>query len=72
MTPKAFRRSLRADDPPDGMTEALRALWYGRKGDWRRAHEIVQNEHGADAAWVHAWLHRVEGDIDNADRRRVE
>ena len=66
MTPKNFRRSLAADDPPEGVSVALRALWYGGKGEWSRAHEFVQNEHGVDAAWVHAWLHRQEGDTENA------
>jgi hypothetical protein len=51
-------------DPPD--TPLLRALWLGLRGEWEAAHEIVQAEDGADAAWVHAWLHRVEGDAPNA------
>jgi hypothetical protein len=44
----------------------LRALWLGLRGDWTSAHEIVQADDGADAAWVHAWLHRIEGDAPNA------
>ncbi|MFC7555058.1 hypothetical protein ACFQU7_26695 [Pseudoroseomonas wenyumeiae] len=44
----------------------LRALQYGLRGEWERAHDIVQAEDGADAAWVHAWLHRIEGDEFNA------
>lgn len=51
-------------DPP--AAPLLRALWLGLRGDWASAHEIVQAEDGADAAWVHAWLHRVEGDAANA------
>ena len=51
-------------DPP--VAPLLRALWLGLRGDWGAAHEIVQAEGGADAAWVHAWLHRVEGDAPNA------
>lgn len=44
----------------------LRALWHVQRGDWKTAHEIVQDDSSADAAWVHAYLHRVEGDLGNA------
>lgn len=44
----------------------LCALWWEARGDWTRAHEIAQEIDGRDAAWVHAYLHRKEGDIDNA------
>ncbi len=44
----------------------LRAIWFGLRGDWAAAHEIVQADDGADAAWIHAWLHRIEGDLGNA------
>ncbi len=54
------------DDPPEGLAAATAALWHDRKGEWERAHEIVQDLHGADAAWVHAYLHRKEGDLGNA------
>ena len=66
MTPSKFRRSLAADDPPETLSDVQRALWYGARGDWNRAHELAQGEQSADAAWIHAWLHRVEGDLDNA------
>jgi len=66
MTPDAFRKTLAADEPPATLTDLQRALWYGGHGDWTKAHEIAQNEDSADAAWVHAWLHRIEGDFDNA------
>lgn len=45
---------------------ALLALWWDEKGDWRKAHEIAQDVPGADGAWVHAYLHRKEGDVGNA------
>jgi hypothetical protein len=51
-------------DPPDD--PLLRALWLGLRGEWEAAHAIVQADGGTDAAWVHAWLHRVEGDAPNA------
>ena len=61
-----FRDSLSKSAPPDDLGSLLRALWHDAKGDWSRAHEIVQDEAGHDAAWVHAYLHRKEGDLANA------
>lgn len=46
---------------------ALRALWVAGRGDWDQAHEIAQLEDSLDGAWVHAYLHRVEGDTSNAN-----
>ena len=60
-----FRRSLQRATPP-GATASLRALWFAAKGDWDKAHTLVMDATGEDAAWVHAYLHRVEGDLDNA------
>jgi len=45
---------------------ALLALWYDGQGDWTHAHEVAQDVHGRDGAWVHAYLHRKEGDLGNA------
>jgi len=45
---------------------ALRALWWDGRGDWEKAHEIAQDVAGSDGAWVHAYLHRKEGDEGNA------
>jgi hypothetical protein len=45
---------------------ALLALWWDGRGDWGKAHEIAQDVAGADGAWVHAYLHRKEGDVGNA------
>jgi hypothetical protein len=61
-----FKSSLSGISPPPGATASLAALWWSGKGDWNKAHGIVQDESGADAAWVHAYLHRVEGDLGNA------
>jgi hypothetical protein len=52
--------------PPSSLSPALQALWRLAKGDWEQAHTLVQNESDAHAAWVHAHLHRVEGDLANA------
>jgi hypothetical protein len=62
-----FRASLDATDPPAGMTLALAGLWWDAKGDWKRAHESAQQDEGPAGSWVHAYLHRKEGDQGNAD-----
>ena len=62
----SFEQSLSAEAPPARLPPLLTALWHERKGDWRRAHEIAQDIDGRDAAWVHAYLHRREGDLPNA------
>jgi hypothetical protein len=61
-----FKRSLAKTKPPAGLTPALAALWWAGKDNWDEAHAIVMDEDGKDAAWVHAYLHRVEGDLSNA------
>ncbi len=61
-----FKSSLSGQAPAPGISPPLAALWWAAKGDWARAHAIVQDEAGVDAAWVHAYLHRVEGDLGNA------
>ena len=66
MTPTAFKRSLSNRVPPKEIAPALAALWWAKKGDWEKAHRIVMDERGREAAWVHAYLHRAEGDEGNA------
>ena len=61
-----FRASLSGAAPAPSVEPPLAALWWAAKGDWDRAHKIVMNEETAEAAWVHAYLHRVEGDLGNA------
>ena len=61
-----FRATLADTAPASGLAPPLAALWWAAKGDWDRAHKIVQDENTTDAAWVHAYLHRVEGDLGNA------
>lgn len=63
---REFEDSVAAGDLPEGLPAPLRALWIDRAGDPERAHEIVQHESGPAAAWVHAYLHRCEGDLPNA------
>jgi hypothetical protein len=61
-----FEASLRASAPPAGVDGPLAALWHERRGDWDRAHEIAQDIAGSSGSWVHAYLHRREGDQSNA------
>ena len=61
-----FNKSLSGNAPPPGLAPVLSALWWAKKGDWDAAHRIVMDDDGRDAAWVHAYLHRVEGDLGNA------
>jgi hypothetical protein len=67
MTPAAFRASLGAASPPPSAPPAIEALWHAARGEWDRAHAIVQAHEGVPPCdWVHAHLHRIEGDAANA------
>ena len=61
-----LRASLSLPTPPAGCSAAVVALWHDAKGDWETAHSVAQDIDGADGAWVHAYLHRKEGDAGNA------
>jgi hypothetical protein len=61
-----FKASLSGTAPAPNLDAPLAALWWAAKGDWDAAHKIVQDEADANSAWVHAYLHRVEGDLSNA------
>lgn len=61
-----FKQTLEDAEPPVEAAPLLRALWLVAKDDWHGAHVIAQGEHGEDGSWVHAHLHRVEGDLANA------
>ena len=65
MTLDEFRQSLSAAEPPAG-SDALRALWHDARGDWNQAHEVAQGIDDPTGAWIHAYLHRKEGDVGNA------
>ncbi|BAT52617.1 hypothetical protein NOS3756_15570 [Nostoc sp. NIES-3756] len=65
-TEEFIRLMERQRSCPQTLTKALQALWYDKQGDWNQAHEIVQNASDVDSAWVHAYLHRKEGDLNNA------
>jgi hypothetical protein len=67
MTIEAFKTSLDENNPPEGLDQKLLALWYDAKGDWQKSHAIIQDIESKDAALIHAYLHRKEGDLWNAD-----
>lgn len=66
MTFGEFTASLKQPHPPDGLSPLLKALWYDAKNDWESAHNIAQDIPSADGSWIHAFLHRREGDEGNA------
>jgi hypothetical protein len=66
MTLEEFRNSVMHEAPPNGLSLALAGLWWDAKGDWKRAHESAQQDEGPAGSWVHAYLHRKEGDSSNA------
>lgn len=67
MDKASFLQSLKNDEPPVNVSSFVIALWYDAKGQWEKAHEIVQEIPDAKAAKIHAYLHRKEGDLFNAD-----
>lgn len=62
-----FKSSLKAGEPDPQISVQLKSLWFDGKGDWRMAHQQVDHLSDAESAWVHAYLHRKEGDTSNAD-----
>jgi len=65
MSLQEFEDTLQQTTPP-AVAPSLLALWHDAKGDWEAAHNIAQDIHTTDGSWVHAYLHRKEGDISNA------
>ena len=65
MTLEEFKATVSATAPP-AVAKALVALWYDARGDWDQAHEIANGVDDKNGAWVHAYLHRKEGDLGNA------
>lgn len=64
---QSFKETISLNAPPPDLSPILKSLWYDAKGNWDQAHAQVDQLGGQDAAWVHAYLHRKEGDIWNAD-----
>lgn len=67
MTFEEFHKSLSGTEPAFSFSSYLKALWYDGKGDWEKAHMIIQDVEDQTASWIHAYLHRKEGDVFNAD-----
>ena len=63
---QTFEDSLENETPPAGVSLALQALWQDANGGWDEAHQLAQQDDDRDGAWVHAYLHRKEGDLSNA------
>lgn len=62
-----FKQTLAGNNPPADSSVYAQALWYEAKGDWNKAHQLIQDLSDKNAAWIHAYLHRKEGDTWNAD-----
>lgn len=62
-----LRSATSAPTPPEGLSRALLALWHDHREEWDEAHALAQEAGGSEGAWVHAYLHRKEGDEGNAD-----
>jgi hypothetical protein len=62
-----YKSSLAESSPDESLSVYLQALWYDAKGDWNKAHTIIQDMPDKNASWIHAYLHRKEGDVSNAD-----
>ncbi len=67
MTFENFQQSIKSGLPPQGITVYLLAMWHDGQGNWNKAHSLVDSLEDATACWVHAYLHRKEGDNRNAD-----
>lgn len=66
MTLQEFKETLRQSNPPTGVSNLLLAMWHDANDDWETAHTIAQDVNTEEGSWVHAYLHRKEGDLGNA------
>ncbi len=62
-----LKKSVSEDVPPKGISKLCKAMWYDARGNWDTAHQIAQSVDSKDGSWVHAYLHRKEGDLSNAN-----
>jgi hypothetical protein len=67
MNGEDLKRSLDSEGPPEGLTAPLAALWWDARGDWARAHGLVDELETPEGMAVHAYLHRKEGEEWNAE-----
>lgn len=66
MNLSSFKESLAGKEPPQNLSVYLNALWYDAKDNWNKSHKLIQNVDDKNASWIHAYLHRKEGDVENA------
>lgn len=66
MTLVEFKESIQQSAPPSTLSTLLKALWYDAKGQWDTAHQLAQEVETTHGSWIHAYLHRKEGDLGNA------
>jgi hypothetical protein len=66
MDVEEFKITLKDNTPPASLRPSLSALWYDAKGDWNKSHDIAQDIRDSEGSWIHAYLHRKEGDEGNA------
>lgn len=62
-----FKNSLKSTTPDNDLSVQLKALWYDGKGDWNKAHQLIDHLDDISSAYIHGYLHRKEGDTRNAD-----
>ena len=62
-----FLKTRQNDHPPEEWPKGLQALWYDAKGNWNASHDIAQDLPSESGYWIHAYLHRKEGDQFNAN-----
>lgn len=67
MNLESLKVTLSGNTPPPAQSVYIQALWFDAKGDWSKAHDLIQDLTDKKAAWIHAYLHRKEGDSWNAD-----
>jgi len=66
MTLSEFKKSVQQSVPPGNLSILLQALWFDAKGNWDTAHQLAQEDETSEGSWIHAYLHRKEGDLGNA------
>jgi hypothetical protein len=66
VTYKDFQGTLMEEQPPALWPETLQALWWDARGNWTNSHNIAQDIPSKTGSWIHAYLHRKEGDEWNA------
>ncbi|MGD1891090.1 MAG: hypothetical protein ACFB15_10920 [Cyclobacteriaceae bacterium] len=66
MTLEEYKETLQLEQAPSQLDKPLQAMWYAANGNWEKAHDLAQELNDSASAWVHAYLHREEGDISNA------